>query len=147
VWLKMSLHFNIVALIDLKYSSMFQTDTCCSFHLLHCYVTITTTTKPIFTRLGWDVILICLLSKFFNIHELLHTWVLLDMFGRSNPVQVGSHAEFSQWLCHVHNVVNRRLVLYHFLSIVLMPTIIAIIFWHWSQTFFYLRVCRPRLVF
>ncbi|KAJ7967557.1 Sulfhydryl oxidase [Quillaja saponaria] len=28
---------------------------------------------------------------------------------RSNPVQVGSHAEFSQWLCHVHNVVNRSL--------------------------------------
>ncbi|KAK2354327.1 FAD-linked sulfhydryl oxidase ERV1 [Trifolium repens] len=27
---------------------------------------------------------------------------------RSNPVQAGSHAEFSQWLCHVHNVVNRR---------------------------------------
>ncbi|KAF1858651.1 hypothetical protein Lal_00044684 [Lupinus albus] len=28
---------------------------------------------------------------------------------RANPVQVGSHAEFSQWLCHVHNVVNRSL--------------------------------------
>ncbi|GAU36701.1 hypothetical protein TSUD_16130, partial [Trifolium subterraneum] len=28
---------------------------------------------------------------------------------RSNPVQVGSHAEFSQWLCHVHNVVNRSI--------------------------------------
>ncbi|KAK7260914.1 hypothetical protein RIF29_27213 [Crotalaria pallida] len=28
---------------------------------------------------------------------------------RSNPVQAGSHAEFSQWLCHVHNVVNRSL--------------------------------------
>ncbi|KAK7405714.1 hypothetical protein VNO78_07322 [Psophocarpus tetragonolobus] len=28
---------------------------------------------------------------------------------RSNPVQTGSHAEFSQWLCHVHNVVNRSL--------------------------------------
>ncbi|XP_057465420.1 FAD-linked sulfhydryl oxidase ERV1 isoform X6 [Actinidia eriantha] len=27
---------------------------------------------------------------------------------RSNPVQAGSQAEFSQWLCHVHNVVNRR---------------------------------------
>ncbi|KAI9110901.1 hypothetical protein K1719_018021 [Acacia pycnantha] len=27
---------------------------------------------------------------------------------RANPVQVGSHAEFSQWLCRVHNVVNRR---------------------------------------
>ncbi|KAF9675817.1 hypothetical protein SADUNF_Sadunf09G0072700 [Salix dunnii] len=26
-----------------------------------------------------------------------------------NPVQAGSHAEFSQWLCHVHNVVNRSL--------------------------------------
>ncbi|KAM1687106.1 hypothetical protein ACFX1T_034863 [Malus domestica] len=26
---------------------------------------------------------------------------------RSNPVQAGSHAEFSQWLCHVHNTVNR----------------------------------------
>ncbi|GAA0174354.1 oxidase [Lithospermum erythrorhizon] len=28
---------------------------------------------------------------------------------KTNPVQVGSHAEFSQWLCHVHNVVNRSL--------------------------------------
>ncbi|PRQ22690.1 putative thiol oxidase [Rosa chinensis] len=28
---------------------------------------------------------------------------------RSNPVQAGSHAEFSQWLCHVHNTVNRSL--------------------------------------
>ncbi|XP_004511174.1 FAD-linked sulfhydryl oxidase ERV1-like [Cicer arietinum] len=28
---------------------------------------------------------------------------------RSNPVQAGSHAEFSQWLCHVHNVVNRSI--------------------------------------
>ncbi|XP_058217062.1 FAD-linked sulfhydryl oxidase ERV1-like isoform X1 [Rhododendron vialii] len=28
---------------------------------------------------------------------------------RANPVQVGSQAEFSQWLCHVHNVVNRSL--------------------------------------
>ncbi|KAK7294715.1 hypothetical protein RJT34_17608 [Clitoria ternatea] len=28
---------------------------------------------------------------------------------RANPVQSGSHAEFSQWLCHVHNVVNRSL--------------------------------------
>ncbi|XP_028780588.1 FAD-linked sulfhydryl oxidase ERV1 isoform X3 [Neltuma alba] len=27
---------------------------------------------------------------------------------RANPVQAGSQAEFSQWLCHVHNVVNRR---------------------------------------
>ncbi|MED6119698.1 hypothetical protein PIB30_014071 [Stylosanthes scabra] len=27
---------------------------------------------------------------------------------RANPVQAGSHTEFSQWLCHVHNVVNRR---------------------------------------
>ncbi|KAJ6345743.1 hypothetical protein OIU78_008408 [Salix suchowensis] len=26
-----------------------------------------------------------------------------------NPVQAGSHAEFSQWMCHVHNVVNRSL--------------------------------------
>ncbi|KAL5729044.1 thiol oxidase [Ranunculus cassubicifolius] len=25
----------------------------------------------------------------------------------ANPVQAGSQAEFSQWLCHVHNVVNR----------------------------------------
>lgn len=30
------------------------------------------------------------------------------MFGRSNPVQAGSQGEFSQWLCRVHNVVNRR---------------------------------------
>lgn len=28
---------------------------------------------------------------------------------RSNPVQSGSHAEFSQWLFHVHNVVNRSI--------------------------------------
>ncbi|KAK9941883.1 hypothetical protein M0R45_007576 [Rubus argutus] len=28
---------------------------------------------------------------------------------RTNPVQAGSHAEFSQWLCHVHNTVNRSL--------------------------------------
>ncbi|PIN15269.1 Mitochondrial sulfhydryl oxidase [Handroanthus impetiginosus] len=28
---------------------------------------------------------------------------------RANPVQAGSHHEFSQWLCHVHNVVNRSL--------------------------------------
>ncbi|XP_044508105.1 FAD-linked sulfhydryl oxidase ERV1-like [Mangifera indica] len=28
---------------------------------------------------------------------------------RANPVQAGSHSEFSQWLCHVHNVVNRSL--------------------------------------
>ncbi|XP_061958200.1 FAD-linked sulfhydryl oxidase ERV1-like [Populus nigra] len=28
---------------------------------------------------------------------------------RVNPVQAGSHVEFSQWLCHVHNVVNRSL--------------------------------------
>ncbi|KAK8962762.1 FAD-linked sulfhydryl oxidase ERV1 [Platanthera guangdongensis] len=26
---------------------------------------------------------------------------------KSNPVQAGSQAEFSQWLCHVHNIVNR----------------------------------------
>ncbi|KAL2552363.1 FAD-linked sulfhydryl oxidase ERV1 [Forsythia ovata] len=28
---------------------------------------------------------------------------------RVNPVQAGSHEEFSRWLCHVHNVVNRSL--------------------------------------
>ncbi|KAF5731848.1 putative FAD-linked sulfhydryl oxidase [Tripterygium wilfordii] len=28
---------------------------------------------------------------------------------RANPVQAGSHAEFSRWLCHAHNVVNRSL--------------------------------------
>nr|GEY57948.1 FAD-linked sulfhydryl oxidase ERV1 [Tanacetum cinerariifolium] len=28
---------------------------------------------------------------------------------RSNPVNAGSQAEFSQWLCRVHNVVNRSL--------------------------------------
>ncbi|RWR77997.1 FAD-linked sulfhydryl oxidase ERV1 isoform X2 [Cinnamomum micranthum f. kanehirae] len=28
---------------------------------------------------------------------------------KANPVQAGSQAEFSQWLCHVHNVVNRSL--------------------------------------
>ncbi|KAA3463529.1 FAD-linked sulfhydryl oxidase ERV1-like protein [Gossypium australe] len=27
----------------------------------------------------------------------------------ANPVMAGSHDEFSQWLCHVHNVVNRSL--------------------------------------
>ncbi|KAE9447106.1 hypothetical protein C3L33_20993, partial [Rhododendron williamsianum] len=31
------------------------------------------------------------------------------MFDRVNPVQAGSQAEFSQWLCHAHNVVNRSL--------------------------------------
>ncbi|XP_010252830.1 PREDICTED: FAD-linked sulfhydryl oxidase ERV1 isoform X2 [Nelumbo nucifera] len=28
---------------------------------------------------------------------------------RASPVQAESQAEFSQWLCHVHNVVNRSL--------------------------------------
>ncbi|WCJ17931.1 FAD-linked sulfhydryl oxidase ERV1 [Euphorbia peplus] len=28
---------------------------------------------------------------------------------RANPVQAGSQTDFSQWLCHVHNVVNRSL--------------------------------------
>ncbi|KAH6794944.1 Erv1/Alr family protein [Perilla frutescens var. hirtella] len=28
---------------------------------------------------------------------------------RANPVQAGSQDEFSHWLCHVHNVVNRSL--------------------------------------
>ncbi|TVU48000.1 hypothetical protein EJB05_07619, partial [Eragrostis curvula] len=28
---------------------------------------------------------------------------------KENPVQAGSQAEFSQWLCYVHNVVNRSL--------------------------------------
>ncbi|KAL0715506.1 hypothetical protein Bca4012_064828 [Brassica carinata] len=28
---------------------------------------------------------------------------------RSNPPQAGSQEEFSQWLCHVHNTVNRSL--------------------------------------
>ncbi|XP_073107936.1 FAD-linked sulfhydryl oxidase ERV1 [Elaeis guineensis] len=28
---------------------------------------------------------------------------------KANPVQAGSQAEFSQWLCHVHNIVNRSL--------------------------------------
>ncbi|XP_057426859.1 FAD-linked sulfhydryl oxidase ERV1-like isoform X2 [Lotus japonicus] len=28
---------------------------------------------------------------------------------RANPVQAESHAQFSHWLCHVHNVVNRSL--------------------------------------
>ncbi|XP_050210603.1 FAD-linked sulfhydryl oxidase ERV1 [Mercurialis annua] len=28
---------------------------------------------------------------------------------RVNPVQAGSHAEFSRWLCYVHNVVNRSI--------------------------------------
>ncbi|KAG6600291.1 FAD-linked sulfhydryl oxidase ERV1 [Cucurbita moschata] len=28
---------------------------------------------------------------------------------RANPVEAGSHAEFSGWLCRVHNVVNRSL--------------------------------------
>ncbi|XP_073146994.1 FAD-linked sulfhydryl oxidase ERV1 [Henckelia pumila] len=27
----------------------------------------------------------------------------------ATPVQAGSHDEFSHWLCHVHNVVNRSL--------------------------------------
>ncbi|KAJ4796329.1 Sulfhydryl oxidase [Rhynchospora pubera] len=28
---------------------------------------------------------------------------------KANPVQAGSQEELSQWLCHVHNVVNRSL--------------------------------------
>lgn len=28
---------------------------------------------------------------------------------KANPVQAGSQSEFSLWLCHVHNVVNRSL--------------------------------------
>ncbi|GFP97277.1 fad-linked sulfhydryl oxidase erv1 [Phtheirospermum japonicum] len=28
---------------------------------------------------------------------------------RANPVEAGSHHDFSRWLCHVHNVVNRSL--------------------------------------
>ncbi|KAJ4966888.1 hypothetical protein NE237_018737 [Protea cynaroides] len=28
---------------------------------------------------------------------------------RANPVEAGSQAGFAQWLCHVHNVVNRSL--------------------------------------
>lgn len=28
---------------------------------------------------------------------------------KANPVQAGSQSEFSQWLCYVHNVVNRSL--------------------------------------
>ncbi|XP_066388533.1 FAD-linked sulfhydryl oxidase ERV1-like [Miscanthus floridulus] len=28
---------------------------------------------------------------------------------KANPVQAGSQAEFSQWLCYVHNVVNRSI--------------------------------------
>ncbi|XP_011652918.1 FAD-linked sulfhydryl oxidase ERV1 [Cucumis sativus] len=28
---------------------------------------------------------------------------------RANPVETGSHADFSRWLCRVHNVVNRSL--------------------------------------
>ncbi|XP_062210285.1 FAD-linked sulfhydryl oxidase ERV1-like isoform X2 [Phragmites australis] len=29
---------------------------------------------------------------------------------KANPVQAGSQTEFSQWLCYVHNVVNRRII-------------------------------------
>lgn len=40
---------------------------------------------------------------------ILNNWMSVGyIFGRTNPVQTGSHAEFSQWLCHVHNTVNRR---------------------------------------
>ncbi|CAN4119152.1 unnamed protein product [Withania somnifera] len=35
--------------------------------------------------------------------------VLSYLVYEANPVQAGSQAEFSQWLCHVHNVVNRSL--------------------------------------
>ncbi|WOL08988.1 hypothetical protein Cni_G17741 [Canna indica] len=28
---------------------------------------------------------------------------------KANPIQAGSQEEFSQWLCHIHNVVNRSL--------------------------------------
>ncbi|XP_059590512.1 FAD-linked sulfhydryl oxidase ERV1 [Vitis vinifera] len=41
------------------------------------------------------------------------TWTFLHTLAaqieKANPVQAGSQAEFSQWLCHVHNVVNRSL--------------------------------------
>ncbi|KAH9655730.1 FAD-linked sulfhydryl oxidase ERV1 [Citrus sinensis] len=38
------------------------------------------------------------------------TWTSLKhLLLRANPVQAESHDEFSQWLCHVHNVVNRSL--------------------------------------
>lgn len=44
-----------------------------------------------------------------------YIWHLLSFFDgyfylfyRANPVQAGSQEEFSQWLCHAHNVVNRR---------------------------------------
>ncbi|CAA2987023.1 FAD-linked sulfhydryl oxidase ERV1-like [Olea europaea subsp. europaea] len=39
-------------------------------------------------------------------------WECADHFKeviRTNPVHAGSHEEFSQWLCHVPNVVNRSL--------------------------------------
>ncbi|RVX03211.1 FAD-linked sulfhydryl oxidase ERV1 [Vitis vinifera] len=43
------------------------------------------------------------------LHTLAAQVCLNLLLWRANPVQAGSQAEFSQWLCHVHNVVNRSL--------------------------------------
>lgn len=68
------------------------------------------------------------------------------VFYRANPVQAGSQVEFSQWLCHVHNVVNRR---YCGLMVFLFPpvhlscqergqkTLLSMILMHWLQTLYF----------
>ncbi|KAL0803881.1 hypothetical protein Bca101_096371 [Brassica carinata] len=38
-----------------------------------------------------------------------HSFSLDSVHDRSNPAQAGSQEELSQWLCHVHNTVNRSL--------------------------------------
>ncbi|KAF5192459.1 argonaute [Thalictrum thalictroides] len=35
---------------------------------------------------------------------------LIFVFNSANPVQAGSQAEFSQWQCHVHNVVQQKVL-------------------------------------
>ncbi|KAF9617999.1 hypothetical protein IFM89_039370 [Coptis chinensis] len=50
--------------------------------------------------------LMAILSRFYPCKECAdHFKEVLS----ANPVQAGSQSEFSQWLCHVHNVVNRSL--------------------------------------
>lgn len=56
---------------------------------------------------AWDYdMLFCFMPSLILFSDYLK-WCPLIVF-RANPVQAGSQAELSQWLCHVHNVVNRR---------------------------------------
>ncbi|KAG2314165.1 hypothetical protein Bca52824_017287 [Brassica carinata] len=46
----------------------------------------------------------------FTVIDFHHSFTLRCLVhDRSNPPQAGSQEEFSQWLCHVHNTVNRSL--------------------------------------